>query len=536
MGSASPAGPTSPPFSDRTRQDLLGQLSEEELDVLVVGGGITGAAIAHQAARGGLRVALVERGDFASGTSGRSSRLIHGGLRYLQQGQVRLVFYSLREQILLARVAPHLVRPQSFLLPIYEDSPVPPAVIRLLVAVYHALRPRSGRQGYEHLSPQATLAREGLLRSAGLRGALLYQEFSTHDARLVLETVLAARAEGAPAVNYVRLMDFLIRGGHVVGGILRDELTGRQVEARARLVVNAAGPWSDLLVRTLAPGHRRLRLSKGVHIVLPRKRLPLTVGVNLFSPRDGRAFMARPSGSLVFVGPTETEYQGDPAAVSADAGDRDYLLETVNAYFPGGRLGPADVVGMMAGLRPLYDRPARSAGEVSRAYEMVWGPEGLLSVLGGKLTLHRRAAAEAVRFLEARLGRAGAGRNGRPGVLPGARWSQPRERVAAHLRRAGVGPESVTHLIDSYGGRSAQVLDLLQEHPEWRSPLVPGLPHIWAELPFVRECEMAVKPEDYLYRRSDLALTAAAEGRALPEGIAARWDALSLRVPVPQST
>ncbi len=316
MGSPSSAGWTADASPLILRQEVLDRLAGAAVDLLVVGGGITGAAIAHLAARRGVRVVLVDRGDFASGTSSRSSRLIHGGLRYLQHGQLGIVYHSLREQLVLAQMAPHLVRRQSFLLPVYRDSPVPPWLIALLVAVYHGLRPRRSGLTYRRLSPQEALQEEGLLRHSGLLGALLYHEFATHDARLVLETVLAARAAGAATLNYVGLVDFLAAGGRVRGGILQDQLTGRVLEVRARAVVNAAGPWSDMLARSVDPGRHRLRLTKGVHLVLPRHRLPLAVGVNLFSPRDGRAFMARPVGNLVFVGPTETDYAGDPSAVA----------------------------------------------------------------------------------------------------------------------------------------------------------------------------------------------------------------------------
>ncbi len=534
MSSLAPAGYADRPIPLQSRQELLSQLREREFDLLVVGGGITGAAIAHLAARRGLSVALAEKGDFASGTSSRSSRLIHGGLRYLRHGQVRIVYHSLREQLVLAGTAPHLVRRQSFLLPVYQGSPVPPWMINLLVAIYHGLRPRRSGLAYEHLTPRATLHLEGLLRSAGLLGALLYHEFATHDARLVLETMLAARTEGTVALNYVGLVDFLVGGGRVAGGILQDQLTGLTLEARAKAVVNAAGPWSDALVRTLDLKRHRLRLTKGVHIVLPRHRLPLSVGVNLFSPRDGRAFMARPAGPLVFVGPTETDYQGDPSAVAAEAADRDYLLETVHAYFPEARITAADVVGMTAGLRPLYDRPGRAVGEVSRSYEMVWGPRGLLSVLGGKLTLHRLAAQEAVRFLEPQFGGAPMSPNGGAPLLPGGQWVEPAERIAGQLRASGLAPESVEHLLGTYGGRSAAFLDMLRDHPQGGEPIVPGLPHIWAEMSFALGWEMAVKPEDYLSRRSDLALMAAAAGRGLPETILPRWESLSGRTPVRQ--
>lgn len=527
MGDAAGAPPDAP-FSALTRREFFAAAGREEFDILVVGGGITGAAIAHRAARRGLRVALVEKGDFASGTSSRSSRLIHGGLRYLQHGHLRLVFHSLREQVYLAQSAPHLVRPQRFLIPFYRGAPLPPWMIQTLMSIYHSLHPLQGRLGYRHLTPRAVLEEEGALRPDGLRGALAYHEFSTHDARLVLETVLAARAAGAVTLNYAGLLNFLVRRGRVSGGILQDQLTGETKEVQARVVVNAAGPWSDLLAQSLAPRRRRLRMSKGVHIVIPHRRLPLAGGVNLFSPRDGRAFMARPAGDLVFVGPTETEYAGDPAAAAPDPADRDYLLETVAAYFPDAAITIADVIGMTAGLRPLYDRPARAAGEVSRAYEVVWGPEGLLSVLGGKLTLHRRAAATAVRFLEQQCGWPAGFPNGEA-TLPGAAWARAPGDLTGAFHRAGVDAESAAHLLRTYGARSARFLEVLRASPEWRARVLPDLPHIWAECAFAQEWEMAIQADDFLHRRGDLALLAAAHGRALPPAVQAAWG----RTPVP---
>ncbi len=506
------------------RRDLWAALEEEHFDLLVIGGGITGAGVAHLAARRGLRVALIERVDFAGGTSGRTSRLIHGGLRYLLHGQVRFVRRSLAEQVRLAQALPRLIRPQAFLLPLYSDAPVSPSAIRFLMSVYHVLRPIRGRQPYQHLTARETIEKESLLRRDRLLGGLLYGEFSTHDARLVVETILGARAAGAVTLNYAGLVNFLVSGGRVVGGLVQDQVSGRRAEVRARAVINAAGPWSDALARALDPTHRRLRLSKGAHAVLSRSRLPLAQGVSLLSPRDGRAFMVRPDGDLVFAGPTETEYEGDPSAVSADAADRDYLLETLDLYFPEAHLGSGDVIAMTAGVRPLSDQSSRPAGEVSRSYDMVWAPPGLLSVLGGKLTLHRRAAQEALRFLASRTGGdAGPARDDGRGHLAGAAGDSPGESVVQALRDGALSPETATHFLQTYGSRAPHLFRAIRDDPEGREPIVPGLPHVWAELPFAIEHEMAVRPEDYLWRRTDLALQAAARARPIPDRVRTEW-------------
>lgn len=511
-----------------SREERFRLLASQTFDVLVVGGGITGAAIARHAACAGLRVALVEQGDFASGTSSRSSRLIHGGLRYLKSGQVGLVYRAQREQQRLANLAPHLVKPLRILFPLYGRSFLSRWAHRGGMRAYRVLQPFDSRPRHGRVRAEEMLAQEPYLYAGGLQGGFVCHEFITHDARLVWETTLAAEEAGACVVNYARVEEFLTQGRERVCGVaLRDLKTERLIEVRARVAVSAAGPWSDVLLRGFKNHRMRLRLTKGVHIILPRRRLPLSQAVIFPSLRDARPLVAIPTENLLIVGPTETDFGGRPEEASPEIDDVEYLLDSLREFFAAEDLGPADVIEARAGLRPLYDQPARSCGEVSRAYHIEWQREGLLSVLGGKLTLHRRAASEVLRLLSRELDIKGGPRppNNVNQPLPGGAWRRSPESLSKNLRDVGLAEDSVNHLIRSYGSRAQLVVGLLAEEPAHGRRITPGLPHIFAEAVFSIRYEMATCTRDFYERRSDLALRAKAEGERLPAELARFWHA-----------
>jgi glycerol-3-phosphate dehydrogenase len=507
------------------RDQRLARLSAEQFDVLIVGGGITGAAIARHAACSGLRVALVEQGDFASGTSSRSSRMIHGGLRYLKNGQLRLVYDSLREQQRLAEIAPHLVRPLRMLIPLYQRSFINRCAHYGGMSLYKAMQPHGKGARHENLSARELLKLEPLLFAENLQGGFVCHEYLTHDARLVWETVLAASEAGACVLNYARVEELMTSRERVAGALIRDILTGQLVEVNARISVNAAGPWSDRLAREFPNQRRRLRLTKGVHIILPRRCLPLSHAVVLTSPKDARSMVAIPTENLLIIGPTETDFDGRPEDVSPATADVEYLIESLESLFAHSNIGPEDVVASRAGLRPLYDQPARDAGEVSRAYHIEWQRAGLLSVLGGKLTLHRRAAAKALRFISRELGHRQARKSARDtcGPLPGAVWTNSTHALTGVLEEAGLAEDSIKHLVQTYGSRAALIADMLAEEPSWRRRIAQGLPHILAEVPFAIRYEMATCARDFTERRSDLALRARADGVALAPELDQFW-------------
>jgi glycerol-3-phosphate dehydrogenase len=494
----------------------LETVARERHDLLVVGGGITGAAIARKAALRGMRVALVERDDLASGTSGRSSRLIHGGLRYFKQGHLAFVRKSIRAQAALARQAPRLVRPIDFLVPLYANGPYRSGVVRAVMGLFRAAHAGLGRLAYEDLDARECLACAPWLRSEGLLGGFRYREFMTHDARLVAETAIAARECGASVLNYVVADELLETHGRVMGARVRDRLTGEAFDVRARIVVNAAGPWADAI-----DGNRRLRLSKGVHLVVPRERTPITEPLVLFSPRDARSVFAIPTARFVFVGTTETEHEGAPDDASVEPADVDYLLEALHHTVPMG-LERGDVVASWAAVRPLLEGTARDPGMLSRDYAVVRGRGGVISVLGGKLSLHREMATDVL----SAIGVSSNGTSEPP--LPGEAW--PLARAALESSLAGlVGDGAAIHLMATYGGRADRILARIEDEPELGAPLAPGLPHVRAELEHAVTSEMAIVAEDYACRRTDFAVEARAQGLDPTSALAGFGAAASVR-------
>jgi glycerol-3-phosphate dehydrogenase len=504
------------------RRDALDALARETFDLLVVGGGINGAGIARDAAMRGLRTAVVERADFGSGTSSRSSKLIHGGLRYLELGDVRLVRESVRERERLRRLAPHLVRPQQFVYPVYRDGPVGFLKFAAGLWLYDLLAGFWSVRRHRMLGRRGTTAAEPALRRDGLVGAGVYWDCRTDDARLVVETLLGAAQAGAVVVSYAGVAALAKEDGRIVGARLSDRLTGREIDVRARTVVNATGPWCDTVMALDEPGPPRVRLTKGVHVLVPAARIGNRAAIALHAVRDRRVMFVIPWGAQALVGTTDTDHPGGPdAPPTVDRDDVDYLLETVNHYFPAARLGPGDVVGAFAGLRPLI---APSDGgvhpsDVSREEEIFTSASGLVSLAGGKLTTYRLIAAKVVDRVVAALRAAGdlrafpASRTGDV-PLPGGR-DRPEILAAAALSRDGhgVAPAIVGRLADRYGSRLDEVLALVARDRTLGAPLVPGLPDLRAEVVEAVEREWALTLDDVLRRRTHVRLEYA-EGAA----------------------
>jgi glycerol-3-phosphate dehydrogenase len=513
------------------RQAAVAALAREPFDLLVVGGGINGAGIARDAAMRGLRTALVERADLASGTSSRSSKLIHGGLRYLEQGEVRLVLEAVRERERLRRLAPHLVRPQEFVFPIYAGGPVRWLTLAAGLWAYDLLAGLWTVQRHRMLGREATEAAEPALLREGLRGAGRYWDCRTDDARLVLETALAAAGEGALVVSYVELTGLRKEDGRIVGARLLDRLGGETIDVRARVVVNAAGPWVDRVVALDAPSPPRLRLTKGVHLVVPRARIGNRAAVVLHALRDRRVMFVIPWGEHALVGTTDTDHQGGPGTPPVvEADDVGYLLETVNHYFPAAELRPADVLSAFAGLRPLIaptGRPMLSASRVSREEEIFVSPSGLVSIAGGKLTTYRLIAAAVVDRVVGRLRAAGDRRRFAPCrtgdvPLPGG-GERPEEVAAAAISRDGHGlaPALIGHLAARYGTRLDELLALVAADRALAAPIVPGLREPRAEVVEAVEREWALTLEDVLRRRTSVALCDDTGGARVAADVAA---------------
>ena len=513
------------------REAALDALQHERFDLIIIGGGINGAGIARDAALRGLRVALVEQSDFASGTSSRSSKLIHGGLRYLEQGEIRLVLEATRERERLRRLAPHLVRPMRFVYPIYAGGPVSRWKLAAGLWAYDFLAGIRSVHLHRMLGAAAVARKEPGLRTDGLRGAGVYWDCWTDDARLVLETLLSARDAGAVAVSYARVIGFVKEAGRVVGVQLTDSVGGREVTVRGRAVVNAAGPWVDVVSAMDEPGPPRIRPTKGVHIVVPRTRIGHEAAIVLHAVQDGRVMFVIPWDECSLIGTTDTDHPGGaevPPTVERE--DVAYLLDTVNHYFPAAKLTPADVVSAFAGLRPLVAPEAgsgESPSDVSREEEIFTSRSGVITIAGGKLTTYRLIAAEVVDRVAKRLVR---GLDGLPigrsrtADLPLPGGSTPPETLAAAAAAKdghGVARDVIDHLAGRYGGRLTAVLGEVAKDRALGTPVLPAQLDPRAEVVAAVEGELAVTLEDVLRRRTQLALFDPAGGTAAADEVAA---------------
>ena len=507
-----------------------------DYDLVVIGGGITGAGIARDAALRGLRVALFEKGDYASGTSSKSSKLVHGGLRYLEHGEIGLVFESVSERRVQTRVAPHLVRPLPFLIPIYKGAKPGLEMMNFGLWIYDSLALfRAPRLHKTFRGTRAALALEPALRAEGLRGALEYYDCNTDDARLVLENVLDARALGAACHTYTEVTRFERRAnGRIAGVHVRDVLTGAVRLVTGRVVILAAGAWTDeMIARFEIPIERPvLRRTKGVHIVVPRERLPLARAITLISPIDHRVMFAIPWRERTVLGTTDTDFVGTADEVAADGADVAYLCESGNGVFPGAQLTPADVISTWAGLRPLIAAPPNvDESDVSREHEVFTRSDGLVIIAGGKLTTYRRMARQAVGETLKLLDQLGesvdAGRistKGRP--LPGAEGlaQSDLEGVAAIGRQLmadyQLDVDTATHLCGVYGSRAVLLGARIAEDPALAERLDRELPYVWAEIEFAATHDLARTVEDVLARRVPLLLVSRDQGLSVCERVA----------------
>jgi glycerol-3-phosphate dehydrogenase len=379
------------------REQVIARIDGGLFDVLVIGGGIVGAGIARDAAMRGLSVALVERGDFASGTSSRSSRLLHGGLRYLAQGRLKLVREAGTEKMVLRRIAPHLTQPMPFVFPTYRGTQWKLWKLRIGVKLYDWLSAGRNFEASTALDAGEAVRHLPGVNPAGLTGAVRYFDAVTQDARLVIDSLRSAALHGATVLNYAAF-ESAERRGHTWSGRVSDRIGGAAIEVRARAVVNAAGAWANRFPQSRV----KLRLTKGVHLVVRRERMPVPECAVM---TDGpRILFAIPWGQRTILGTTDTDYAGDIDTPQVEPADVDYILAVVNRSFPAARVVPDDVVSTWAGLRPLIaDRRGRPS-DISRAHQIHMTEPGWLDVAGGKLTTYRLMAEQAVDRLVELLG------------------------------------------------------------------------------------------------------------------------------------
>ncbi len=497
----------------RTQQRLEGPF-----DLLIIGGGITGAGAARDAAHRGLRVALLDQSDLASGTSSRSSKLVHGGLRYLEQGEFSLVFEAVAERRILQEIAPHLVNPLPFLFPVYDTSRRGVFSINVGMWLYDGLSLFRSPKIHKKLSVKEVREAEPQLRSKGLKGAPVYYDCATDDARLTLETALDAEARGAVIATYTRVTGYIRGpGGRVQGVTAEDMLTGESLEIQAAAVINATGPWSD---RTRGlDGHitsDRLRPTKGIHIVVDAECLSIDHAIVGFQPKDGRVFFVIPWGEQTYIGTTDTDFQGDPGDVAADSADVDYIVEATGFYFPDAGITRDDVICTWAGVRPLIsEEEASNESSVSREHLIRLDADGLITIAGGKLTTYRRMGAEVVDKVVDLLRMLGHPLDLKPaetGIepLPGAVGWPPdddHEAVACQVSEVGDGAlemDTARLLANTLGMRGLDVAELAASDAALAARLVPGRPEILGQVVHAVERELAATVSDFFIRRSQL--------------------------------
>ncbi len=504
-----------------SRPETFAALRDEMLDLLVIGGGITGAGVAREAGLRGLKVGLVEANDFASGTSSRSSRLVHGGVRYLEHGELRLVFEASRERRTLLRIAPHLVHPLRFTWPVYAGARLPRWKLGAGLYLYDLLALFRNVGRHRRLSRKGVLRHEPRVLAEQLTGGASYWDAATDDVRLTLANIRSAQEAGAWVVNHARVTALAVQGDRVGGATVRDELTGEHHPVRARCVVNAAGPWSDEVEQlanvSTAPA---VRGSKGVHINVSRERVGNVEALTLLAPQDGRVFFVLPAGDFAIIGTTDTFENVSPDKVRASESDVDYLLTAANHFFPDARLVRDDVVSAWAGLRPLAaEGAAATPGATSREHAIHENIRGLVQVTGGKLTTYRAMAVEVVdRALEsigmfARPSRS----EGMP--LHGGAITD----FAGMLAQATttIGDEAVAlRLLTAHGTAWTDVWNLVRGDRTLGARIVPERPYVMAELVYARQQEMAMTLGDLLIRRVPLAFETRDHGLAAARQLA----------------
>jgi len=389
----------------RDRNALFGAVDGATFDVLVIGGGITGAGVARDAAMRGLTVALVEARDFASGTSSRSSKMIHGGLRYLPQGDIALVREAASERKIVQAIAPHLARETPFVMPARTSATI--TKLRAGLWTFEKLGGVPKSRKHEVWSRAELMAREPAVAAGDLAGAVVYPEYLTDDARLTLANVRDAAAHGAQVLNYTAADAMIVEGGRAIGVMIRDALGdgGRHVGVRGRVIINAAGPWVDALRALESPGAPpRLKLTKGVHLVVPRAKLPIDRTI-VIPAADRRSVFAVPKGETTYIGTTDTFYPALDLWPTITGEDVDYLLAATTKAFATPPLTHGDLISAWSGVRPLVGQEGKSASEISRRDELWTGPGGVLSIAGGKLTAYRQMAERVVDMVEETLGR-----------------------------------------------------------------------------------------------------------------------------------
>lgn len=511
-----------PGFSALARPAIRQQLAAQSFDLLVIGGGITGAGIARDATLRGLKTALVERQDFAGGASSRSARVIHGGVRYIESLQFDVVRQACAERNHLQTLAPHLVTPMPFTLPVYEKWSRY-AKVQIGLWLYDLLGAMPRRRRRQTLTARQLSTMEPALSQQGLVGAMHYHEQVADDARLTLATIRAAWQQGAVLLNYAEVQGFLKNAGQIAGAVIQDRLSGDTVEVQAQTVVNATGPWNDAIRRLdEADPAPTVRPNKGIHLVVSRAQLPIRHAVDFPAEGGHRTMYTLPWRHTCLVGTTDTDYSGDLDQIHAVQDEVAWILASINRAFPAAHLQTSDILSTFAGARPLVDHGTGKAYRASREHQMTTSRSGLLSIAGGKLTTHRAMAREVVDRVAGRLHRTTACTTDHTPL--DADLATPADVAAlaerAHTAAADLDSDIIDHLVATYGTECLSVLTLAYQQPALRQRIAPDLPYLYAEIPYAIHHEMACTLSDMLIRRMHLIHEERTQGLAQAEAVA----------------
>ncbi len=508
-------------LSPSAREHALDEMAAAEVDVLVVGGGVVGAGAALDAATRGLSVALVEARDWASGTSSRSSKLIHGGLRYLEMLDFKLVSEALRERaLLLQRIAPHLVRPVSFLYPltrrIWERPYAGVGMLLYDTMGMTSALPR-GVPAHRHMTKRTALTEAPALKPSALVGAIRYWDAQVDDARFTFALVRTAASYGALCASRARVSSFVRKEGRVVGAVVQDVETGRERTVRARTVVNATGVWTDEMQQHAdASGSLRVRASKGVHLLVPRSRIAMSSGLILRTEKS--VLFVIPWGEEHWlVGTTDTDWTYDKEHPAVSSGDIDYLLEHVNSVLAS-PLTRGDILGVYAGLRPLVSGEAEQTAKLSREHVVARLQPGLVAVAGGKFTTYRVMAKDVIDAAVSGLPHSVPASSTKEVPLAGAEgYHSLVWRKAVLAKRYGLSPEWVQRLADRYGTLATEVLDLIAANRALGAPLRGAPGYLGGEIVYAATHEGALHLDDVLTRRTHIFMETEDRGLAAAE-------------------
>ena len=499
-------------FSNLNRKESIKAIQEEVFDLLIIGGGITGAGIALDAASRGLKVLLLEQNDFASGTSSKSTKLIHGGLRYLKQFDFWLVKEVGSERAVIHNLAPHLVVPDKMILPIIENGTYGSWLTSIGLKIYDVLASVEGDDKRKMLNKEEALVKEPLLPVDILEGAGYYAEYRTDDARLTIEVVKTAVRYGAKAVNYCKVKELTYSDKKINGALVQDLLQDKELLITAKYVVNATGPWVDLIRDKidLSPSTgKRLQLTKGVHLVFPFEKLPIKQSI-YFDVPDGRMMFAIPRGKVTYVGTTDTKYDGDPKDVKTELVDAMYLVHAVNHMFPDIELEIKDIQSSWCGLRPLIYEEGKTAGELSRKDEIFESKTGLISIAGGKLTGYRKMAERIVDLVDKQISKDYDYqlKQVQTETIPLTENSFKNYTEVKHyikalipgLEKQGFSKKDIKALVYRYGHQFKMVLRRFDELTDADAAIRMAKAEFWYALNF----EMIAEPLDFFERRTGM--------------------------------